>query len=72
MVLKSYSVRNVGAGLLAKAVGQLMNLVADTPHSRASPLPQVDLHLVWRIAICSRKNSAFDSTTQVGFQAAVL
>jgi hypothetical protein len=26
--------------LLAKAVDQPMNLLTDTPHSRASPLPQ--------------------------------
>ncbi|OWP72205.1 hypothetical protein CEC48_08205 [Pseudomonas sp. K2I15] len=31
---------NVGAGLLAKAVDQPPNASTDTPHSRASPLPQ--------------------------------
>ncbi|MCP2020117.1 metal ABC transporter ATP-binding protein [Pseudomonas laurylsulfatiphila] len=31
----------VGAGLLAKAVDQSASLPNDTPHSRASPLPQV-------------------------------
>ncbi|OEC67843.1 hypothetical protein A7D21_01335 [Pseudomonas sp. AP19] len=30
-------------GLPAMAVNQSMNLLADTPHSRASPLPQFDL-----------------------------
>ncbi|RBL69668.1 hypothetical protein C3E98_018335 [Pseudomonas sp. MWU13-2625] len=30
----------VGAGLLAKALYQSTNRLADTPHSRASPLPQ--------------------------------
>ena len=29
----------MGAGLLAKAVGQSPNVLTDTPHSRASPLP---------------------------------
>jgi len=33
---------NVGAGLLAKAVGQSIHVVADTPPSRASPLPHFD------------------------------
>ncbi|QCY12540.1 hypothetical protein ELQ88_18130 [Pseudomonas sp. MPC6] len=31
---------NVGAGLLAKAVGQAASMPTDTPSSRASPLPQ--------------------------------
>src|SRR5471030_369442 len=31
---------NVGAGLLAKAVGQSILMSTDTPSSRASPLPQ--------------------------------
>ena len=31
----------MGAGLLAKAVDQPMNLLTDTPSSRASPLPQL-------------------------------
>ncbi|QHD09509.1 hypothetical protein PspR76_28915 [Pseudomonas sp. R76] len=30
----------MGAGLLANAVYQSTNLLTDTPHSRASPLPQ--------------------------------
>ena len=33
---------NVGAGLLANAVCQSANSLADPPHSRASPLPQFD------------------------------
>ncbi|TPG80316.1 hypothetical protein EAH78_03650 [Pseudomonas arsenicoxydans] len=40
---------NVGAGLLAKAVGQSTLMLSDTPLSRASPLPQgiyVDLATV--------------------------
>src|SRR5471030_2651654 len=32
----------VGAGLLAKAVCQLMHVLTDTPPSRASPLPHLD------------------------------
>ncbi len=32
-------VNNVGAGLLANAVGQLMTPLTGTPPSRASPLP---------------------------------
>ena len=31
---------NVGAGLLANGVGQSALMLNDTPHSRASPLPQ--------------------------------
>ncbi|OOV90014.1 hypothetical protein MF6394_31040 [Pseudomonas sp. MF6394] len=31
---------NVGAGLLAKAVVQSLQMLNDIPHSRASPLPQ--------------------------------
>src|SRR5450830_10583 len=34
----------VGAGLLAKAVYQLMNVLAGTPPSQASQLPHFDLH----------------------------
>ncbi|KAA8742573.1 hypothetical protein FE275_06070 [Pseudomonas koreensis] len=30
----------VGAGLLAKALCQTPKILTDTPHSRASPLPQ--------------------------------
>ncbi|MFB3305888.1 hypothetical protein Q7C20_21850, partial [Pseudomonas sp. AMR01] len=37
---KMYGDPNVGAGLLAKAVCQLMDELADPPPSRASPLPQ--------------------------------
>ena len=39
----------VGAGVLAKAVYQSVNLLTDTPYSRASPLPQFDPipHLDW-------------------------
>ena len=36
---------NVGAGLLANAVCQSINSLADPPHSRASPLPHLDLHV---------------------------
>ncbi|TPG78508.1 hypothetical protein EAH78_13180 [Pseudomonas arsenicoxydans] len=32
---------NVGAGLLAKAVGQSTSSPSDTPPSRASPLPHL-------------------------------
>ncbi|RFP96169.1 hypothetical protein D0N73_10220 [Pseudomonas fluorescens] len=44
---KSVNVRglNVGAGLLAKAVGHPIHVSPDTPHSRASPLP----HLIFVI-----------------------
>jgi hypothetical protein len=38
-------VKTVGAGLLANAVDQPMNELTDTPHSRASPLPHLDLHV---------------------------
>ncbi|RBL73155.1 hypothetical protein C3E98_001085 [Pseudomonas sp. MWU13-2625] len=31
---------NVGAGLLANALCQLTEMLSDTAHSRASPLPQ--------------------------------
>ncbi len=34
--------KNVGAGLLAKALCQALNASADTPPSRASPLPQLN------------------------------
>ncbi|TVT89235.1 hypothetical protein FPT15_21100 [Pseudomonas sp. RGB] len=34
---------NVGAGLLAKAVCQAVNVLTDLPSSRASPLPHFDL-----------------------------
>ncbi|HCS46625.1 MAG TPA: hypothetical protein DIW52_28130 [Pseudomonas sp.] len=34
----------VGAGLLANAVCQSASSVTDTPHSRASPLPQGIVH----------------------------
>ena len=40
-VRKTDTFKNVGAGLLANAVFQLMHWVTDTPHSRASPLPQL-------------------------------
>ncbi len=33
--------KNVGAGLLAKAVVQLIPVLIDTSHSLASPLPQL-------------------------------
>ncbi|TSD79581.1 hypothetical protein FFI16_025140 [Pseudomonas sp. KBS0710] len=33
--------KSVGAGLLAKAECQSPNVLADPPHSRASPLPQL-------------------------------
>ncbi|RFP94549.1 hypothetical protein D0N73_19605 [Pseudomonas fluorescens] len=33
----------MGAGLLAKAVYQSTHELTDRPHSRASPLPQLDL-----------------------------
>ena len=62
--------KNVGAGLLAKAVGQLMNLFTDPPPSRASQLPHLDLHISGRTP--SAVDLALASTTQVGFQAAVL
>ncbi|WP_218176079.1 hypothetical protein, partial [Pseudomonas sp. IPO3779] len=39
---KANSVKNVGAGLLANAVFQLMHSVTGTPPSRASPLPHLD------------------------------
>ena len=45
----------VGAGLLANAVGQPMNLFTDTPHSRASPLPHFDLGCVRRVFISAKK-----------------
>ncbi|WP_439862732.1 hypothetical protein [Pseudomonas antarctica] len=77
-ILKPCSVKTVGAGLLANAVGQSPNSSTDPPHSRASPLPQLDLHTFW-ISITSgrsqsalEKNSVFDPATQVGYQAAVL
>ncbi|KAB0503276.1 hypothetical protein F7R14_16005 [Pseudomonas lini] len=38
---QSVSAIHVGAGLLAKAVCQATLMLADTPSSRASPLPQV-------------------------------
>ncbi|HCT07329.1 MAG TPA: hypothetical protein DIW86_18380 [Pseudomonas sp.] len=34
--------QTVGAGLLAKAVQQSPDVLNDTPHSRASPLPHFD------------------------------
>jgi len=34
--------KNVGAGWPAIAVGQLINVLADAPHSRASPLPPLN------------------------------
>jgi hypothetical protein len=34
------AIKNVGAGLLAKAVDQPASSLTDTPYSRASPLPQ--------------------------------
>ncbi|TKK00477.1 hypothetical protein PflCFBP13514_25680 [Pseudomonas fluorescens] len=37
------AVKNVGAGLLAKAVCQLQNVLTDPPPSRASPLPHLVL-----------------------------
>jgi hypothetical protein len=37
--------KTVGAGLLANAVDQSTNMSADTPSSRASPLPQVPCFL---------------------------
>ncbi|PSL95017.1 hypothetical protein C7U57_04245 [Pseudomonas sp. R9.37] len=36
-----YTTVKVGAGLLAKAACQLMNVLADPPYSRASPLPHL-------------------------------
>ncbi|AUO25108.1 hypothetical protein C0058_25180 [Pseudomonas sp. NC02] len=35
----------MGAGLLAKAVGQPMHPLTDTPLSRASPLPHLICHV---------------------------
>jgi hypothetical protein len=35
------AIKTVGAGLLAKAVGQSLQTVAGLPHSRASPLPHL-------------------------------
>ncbi|MFB3306718.1 hypothetical protein, partial [Pseudomonas sp. AMR01] len=43
----------------------MMDLVADAPHSRASPLPQLDLHFVWDTAIRLGKNRFFDPAIQV-------
>ncbi|PMU52989.1 hypothetical protein C1X87_09530 [Pseudomonas sp. GP01-A14] len=37
---------NVGAGLLAKALVQSTDVLTDTPHSRASPLPRFRACLV--------------------------
>jgi hypothetical protein len=37
---KKHRKTNVGAGLLANAVCQATLMSTDTPHSRASPLPQ--------------------------------
>ncbi|PTC21484.1 hypothetical protein C0J26_02525 [Pseudomonas baetica] len=38
--LNQHPITTVGAGLLAKAVGQATLMSTDLPHSRASPLPQ--------------------------------
>ncbi|QBQ08665.1 hypothetical protein DCC84_02395 [Pseudomonas sp. SXM-1] len=45
---------NVGAGLLANAVDQSEPPVTDTPHSRASPLPQF-----YRVSSVSRWSSGW-------------
>ncbi|QHG21978.1 hypothetical protein GDV60_03590 [Pseudomonas sp. DTU12.1] len=41
---------NVGAGLLAKAADQSVDILTDTPPSRASPLPH------WRALIRRRRS----------------
>src|SRR5471032_302951 len=62
---------NCGSGLAREDGGSVSSCVADTPPSRASPLPHLDRSASDKdVLLCCCP--AFASTTQVGFQAAVL
>src|SRR5476649_3057712 len=60
-----------GSGLAREGGGSVTHELTDTPHSRASPLPHLDRSASDRdVLLCCCP--AFASTTQVGYQAAVL
>src|SRR5471032_1909283 len=62
---------NCGSGLAREGGGSVNSCVADTPPSRARPLPHLELSASVRsVLLCFCP--AFASTTQVGYQAAVL
>src|SRR5471032_2974703 len=62
---------NCGSGLARESGGSVTHELTNPPHSRASPLPHLDRSASDRdVLLCCCP--AFASTTQVGYQAAVL